>query len=195
MNRVLIICGSAGRGGVTETMCQAAAEVFRANNCDVYVAYPSDMDIHHCTGCDACAEGRCSIDDDMGILYRLFGESDLVVLATPLHFSGPSSLLKTVLDRFQAYWHDKVLPHPLACCAMLCAGSPEPNFAPTVSILKAFSITTKMKWMGHMEFPDTDARGEEGAADAVRGFIEGILASRDSLSAAQLWPPCSQGSE
>ena len=161
MNRVLIICGSAGRGGVTETMCQAAAEVFRAN--------------------------------------RLFGESDLVVLATPLHFSGPSSLLKTVLDRFQAYWHDKVLPHPLACCAMLCAGSPEPNFAPTVSILRAFSITTKMKWMGHwmghMEFPDTDARGDEGAADAVRGFIEGILASRDSLSAAQLWPPCSQGSE
>ena len=193
MNRALIICGSAGRGGVTEAMCQSAARAIRESGCDAYVAFPSDMVIAHCTGCDGCVSGRCTIDDDMQTLYRLFGESDLVIFATPLHFSGPSSLLKTVLDRFQVYWHDRSLPHPLACAAMLCAGSDSPNFSPTVSILRAFAITTNMHWLGHLEFPGTDRRGDDGVDEAVRGFTESIWEARGNLSSAQIWPPCSQG--
>ncbi len=195
MNRALIICGSAGRGGVTEAMCQTAADLLRSEGYDVCLLFPSEMDIRHCTGCDACAKGECVLDDDMNAIYEIFGESDLLILSTPLHFSGPSSLLKTVIDRFQVYWHNTALPHPLACGAMLCAGSPEPNFKPTVSILKAFSITTNMAWAGHLEFPDTDRRGEEGVGEAVSEFIGRILAARGSLSSARTGPPCSQRNE
>ena len=129
MDRTLIICGSAGRGGVTETMCQVAADRLRSRGHDVRLVFPSEMDIGHCTGCDGCTDGGCVIDDDMKVLYRLFSESDLLIMASPLHFNGPSSLAKTVMDRFQPCWHGD-RPHPLAMAVMLCAGSDRPNFAP-----------------------------------------------------------------
>ena len=121
MERTLIICGSAGRGGVTETMCQTAADVIRSRGQDAMVVFPSEMRIEHCRGCDSCSEGPCVIEDDMHRLYRLFAESDFLMLATPLHFSGPSSLTKTVMDRFQTYWHGKDLPHPIAMAGMICS--------------------------------------------------------------------------
>lgn len=195
MNRALIICGSAGRGGVTEAMCQTAAEALRGEGCDAYVLFPTESDIGHCTGCGRCRDGPCVIDDGMTAVYRLFGESDLLILASPLHFSGPSSLIKTIMDRFQPYWYDRSLPHPLACAAMFCAGSERPNFAPSLSIMRAFSITTGMKWLGHLEFPDTDRRGDDGVEEAVAGFVRSISEARGSLSDSQIWPPCSQGSE
>ena len=101
MERTLIICGSAGRGGVTETMCQTAADAIRSRGQDAMIVIPSEMRIEHCRGCDSCSDGPCVIDDDMHRLYRLFAESDFLMLATPLHFSGPSSLTKTVMDRLR----------------------------------------------------------------------------------------------
>lgn len=195
MDKTLIVCGSAGRGGVTEMMCQMAADVIRAKGYDSIVVYPSDMRIEHCRGCDRCSEGRCIIDDDMHKLYRLFADSDFLILATPLHFSGPSSLIKTVMDRFQAYWFGKDLPHPKAAAGMICAGSEKPNFEPTIAIMRAFAITTDMKWLGQLEFAGTDVRGDTGADEEVARFIGDIFALGDSLPRAVRVPPDRYGGE
>ena len=164
MDKTLIVCGSAGRGGVTETMCQMAADVIRAKGYDSIVVYPSDMRIEHCRGCDRC-------------------------------FSGPSSLIKTVMDRFQAYWFGKDLPHPKAAAGMICAGSEKPNFEPTIAIMRAFAITTDMKWLGQLEFAGTDVRGDTGADEEVARFIGDILALGDSLPRAVRVPPDRYGGE
>ena len=195
MERTLIICGSAGRGGVTETMCQTAADSIRSRGQDVMVVFPSEMRIEHCRGCDSCSEGPCVIDDDMHRLYRLFAESDFLMLATPLHFSGPSSLAKTVMDRFQTYWYGKDLPHPIAMAGLMCAGSEHPNFEPTVAIMKAFAITTNMKWMGHLEFPGTDVRGDQGIEEAIDGFVDRLYTIREAIPTSRIWPPNSAGGE
>ena len=195
MDRTLIICGSAGRGGVTETMCQAAAERLRRDGHDAFVAFPSEMRIEHCRGCNSCRDGPCVIDDDMHVLYRLFSESDFLILATPLHFNGPSSLVKTVMDRFQMYWFGRDLPHPLAMSAMVCAGSDRPNFAPVLSIMRAFAATTGMQWHDHLEVPGTDRTGDQGVAEMVDGFISSIEEAEDRISWQRLRPPCSDGRE
>lgn len=194
MDRTLIICGSAGRGGVTEAMCQAAADRFRETNHDVYVVFPSEMEIRHCTGCDGCVGGECVVHDDMQVLYRLFSESDLLIIASPLHFNGPSSLAKTVMDRFQPYWHGE-RPHPMAMAVMLCAGSDHPNFEPTESIMRAFALTTRMEVVGTLKVPGTDAKGDEGVRERVKEFVDGILAQEKEGCNSVYWPPCSGGSE
>ncbi len=192
MDRTLIICGSAGRGGITETMCQSAADYLRQAGSDVIVVFPSEKSISHCTGCGSCRCGSCILDDDMRVLYRLFSESDLLVLASPLHLNGPSSVLKTVMDRFQVFWFNRDLPHPDRVLALLCAGSDRPNFAPTVSIMKAFSATARMMWLGHLEVVGTDRTGGSDADGLVRGFLGSLdrEALSTSLQSGQEQGPC-----
>lgn len=175
MSRVLIVCGSARRGGVTEEMCRSCAGALSAAGHEATVILPSELDIHHCTDCGGCRDGICTIDDGMIGIYEMFGESDILVMASPIHFSGPSSLIKTFMDRFQTFWYHPELPHPSFAAALLCGGSPEPRFEYTVAIMRAFAITTGMRWAGQLCMPDTDRRGAEGVDGAVSSFIEGIL--------------------
>lgn len=176
MDRVLILCGSAGRGGVTESMCLSAAKHLRGKGMHVRVIFPSDMRIGHCTGCDGCKGGECVIRDDMDSLYRHFSESDTVLLASPLHFSGPSSLIKTVMDRFQMFWHNRDLPHPVLMGALLCAGSDDPDFSHALSIMRAFSITIGSRWIGQALVPGTDAHGDESVDAIVTEFLDSVTA-------------------
>ncbi len=192
MDRTLVICGSAGRGGVTDTMCQSAADYLRQAGSDVMVVFLSEKSIGHCTGCGHCKCGFCILDDDMRVLYRLFSESDLLVLTSPLHFSGPSSVLKTVIDRFQVFWFNRDPPHPDHVLALLCAGSDRPNFAPTLSIMKAFAATAGMRWLGHLEVVGTDRTGGSNADGLVKGFLSSL--DREvlftSLQGGQEQGPC-----
>ena len=193
MNRILIICGSAGRGGTTEAMCQSAAAELRRNDQDALVVFPSEMHILHCTGCNRCGDGRCVIDDDMTRLYKLFSESDMVIMATPLHFNGPSSLTKTVMDRFQIYWRGSGLPHPKAMMGFICAGSDEPNFTPTLSIMKAFAITTGMTWVGQVCVSGTDRNGDAGVEEAVTKAVSALIQVGEGISKSLISPQTSCG--
>ena len=175
MPEALILCGSADPEGVTRAMCVSARSHLEAMGYSSELMVLSDLGISHCTDCGGCSSGRCVIDDGMGEVYRRFASADLLVLASPIHFSGPSSIIKTAMDRFQMYWFDRTLAHPSRCVALLCGGSPEPRFSFTVSIFRAFCITTGMVWSGHLEVPDTDSRGGEGVDDAVGAFLADVI--------------------
>ena len=106
----------------------------------------------------------------MADLYDLISRSKLLILASPIHFSGPSSILKTAIDRFQPYWFNKERRTPAFCAALLCGGSPSPNFEISEKIFRAFSVTTGMKYLGALTVPDTD-NGVEGLETIVPAFI------------------------
>lgn len=165
-----IICGSADEGGVTFGMCSHAQTVLESKGYSVAFFRPSEMDIRHCRDCGGCDEGGCVLEDDMQHIYDSFLESDLLVLASPIHFSGPSSILKTVMDRFQPYWGNKGMRHPQYCIALLCGGSKSPNFQITESIIRAFCITTDMEYRGSLQIPDTDS-GVDDVKDRVERFL------------------------
>ena len=105
--KALVISGGSVSGN-TSVQCQSflsslpddwEGEFFRVG----------DLDIAHCEGCDSCAEGRCRCDDDMAKVIASFDSADAVVFATPIRFNGPSSSIKTVIDRFQAVWRSPEL--------------------------------------------------------------------------------------
>ena len=66
------------------------------------------MKILPCLGCGVCErKGYCPQNDDMQAAYPLLRKADLVVLATPIYFYGPTAQMKAFIDRSQALWSRK----------------------------------------------------------------------------------------
>ncbi len=58
-----------------------------------------------CQECGVCEEkGFCPIDDDMQEIYPLLRRADIIVMATPVFFYGPTAQMKAVIDRSQMLW-------------------------------------------------------------------------------------------
>ena len=175
MPKALVLCGSARSGGSTDAMCQGAADALVSAGYDVeMVRVP--VRISHCLDCGLCMDGRCVIEDGMGRIYSAFQDADLLVLATPIHFSGPSSLVKTAIDRYQPWWWEKSSPHPDAVLGLMCGGSDSPEYGPTCKIFKAFAAMLGMRWLGHLEVSGTDRTGAEGVREASCAFVSDLLA-------------------
>jgi len=63
------------------------------------------MNISPCLECGTCDEkGYCPIDDDMQQIYPLLRSADIIVMATPIFFYGPTAQIKACIDRSQALW-------------------------------------------------------------------------------------------
>lgn len=100
---VVILNGSPHSGGNSALLARRLAALLGGTQTtvDLYAA-----DVRPCTGCGACVDsGRCVLEDDAfaGIMRRL-AESRYAVVASPVHFSGPSAPLTAFISRFQLYW-------------------------------------------------------------------------------------------
>jgi len=153
---VLFIIGSARRDGITTKLCDIASSAMKG--ADVSFVYPIDMKIAHCTGCNLCSQsGKCVIDDDMNTIYKKVESSDAVILATPIHFSGPSSIIKQVMDRFQCIWlTDNGKAKNKVAGLIVAGGSRSPIFSNVSSISKAFAATIGAEWVCELRVGDTD---------------------------------------
>ena len=174
MFSALILFCSADRSGVTSSMCHSALRSLEDRGYNVTIRTVSDLRIEHCRDCGGCDHRDCVIRDDMDSIYLDFAKADLVIFATPIHFSGPSSIMKTVMDRFQPYWTDRERAHPRYCALMMCGGSSRPNFDPTETIVRAFSATIGMRYLGSLQITDTD-RGTSDIGEETEGFVKRII--------------------
>jgi multimeric flavodoxin WrbA len=156
MPRATIICGTADTEGMTAAMCDRARIFLLERKFEVSLILPSELEISHCRDCGRCERGGCVIDDDMSAVMDAFGASDVLVLATPIHFSSVSSVLKTVMDRFQPFWYKKGSPRPRFCFSLMCGGSKEPDFATAERTIRAFCIMLGMEYLGSAKVKDTD---------------------------------------
>ena len=176
---VLFIIGSAKKDGITSKLCDIVSSAMKGVN--VSFLYPIDMDIAHCTGCNLCSEsGKCVIDDDMGTIYKTVRDSDAVILATPIHFSGPSSILKQVIDRYQCVWlTDRGKVKDKVAGLIVNGGSQSPIFSNTVSIAKAFAATIGAEWVSELKVGDTDniKDAEKELSAEAQEFGECIIAA------------------
>jgi arsenate reductase len=61
--------------------------------------------ISPCKECGTCdKKGFCPIEDDMQEIYPLLRRADIIVMATPVFFYGPTAQIKALIDRSQALW-------------------------------------------------------------------------------------------
>ena len=156
--KAAVIVGSARKGGNTDVQAQSVAEALAEKGFTADIIRPYDLTIQHCTGCNRCmAEGDCHIRDDMQVIYDAFDGSDLFILATPVYFSGPSSIIKQVIDRFQTRWASVEEPETNKYVALLCnGGSRNPRFENVISVARAFAFGTRSRWAGECIVDSTD---------------------------------------
>lgn len=166
--KALILCGSTRRGGCTEAACEGVSEGLKGSGWDPETVFLSDLDIGH----------YGSTGDDMDIVMKRFREADLVVMATPIYFSGPSSLLKAVVDRMNPYW-EREAPHPDRMVAVLVGGSREPNFGNTLSILRSLCNTVGGTWGGELCLGGSDSDGADRFRSEGIAFGNSIVGETD----------------
>ncbi|MCL2786596.1 MAG: flavodoxin family protein [Methanomassiliicoccaceae archaeon] len=153
--KVLFITGSGRKDSVTTKLCEIAAGGMP--DAEVTLIRPHEMHIEHCNGCGLCSStGKCRIHDDMHKIYDAVESNDVIVLATPVYFSGPSSLMKQTIDRFQCVWV-KGMSKKFRLVALIVAGGQErPIFTHTISVAKAFTVTIGAAWAGELTVSATD---------------------------------------
>lgn len=155
--KAVIIAGSARHGGNTDILCKAAGGALSEQGFSVSFLYPSDMRISHCTNCGGCDDtGVCVIGDDMHRVYDAVSETDIIILGTPVHFSGMSSILKQVVDRFQCLWVKPPENGRKIAGLISDGGSEKPCFRNIISVSKALAVSIGAEWGGEVTIPSTD---------------------------------------
>ncbi|MBW1763223.1 MAG: NAD(P)H-dependent oxidoreductase [Deltaproteobacteria bacterium] len=102
--------GSFRTRGNSNTLMATFLEKAKILGADTHCLDIPNMDISPCRGCGTCErKGFCPIDDDMQKIYPLFRKADIIVVATPVYFYGPSAQIKAVIDRSQALWSRKYI--------------------------------------------------------------------------------------
>jgi multimeric flavodoxin WrbA len=106
--KVLGIAGSPRRGGNTDMLLAEFMKGASDKGAEVKMIVLNNQKITPCQHCDACLEkGVCKIKDDMQAIYDEFEQADIIVLASPIQFTGVTSQMKAMIDRFQSRWARK----------------------------------------------------------------------------------------
>lgn len=172
---VLIILGSPRKKGNSETLATTIAERL-AEKVAATINYlrVSQADLTGCIGCGGCEKtGLCIIEDDMAEIYQQVDAADIIFLASPIYFYGPSAQLKTLIDRFQARWSRKYLlkkrfrraDKRAGYLLLTAATQGKKLFDGSVLITKSFFDAIDVDYAGEYVVRGVDERGELGGSD------------------------------
>ena len=110
--KILILSGSPQKDGNTATLIQWFSEGARLNDAQIEVVLTAFLkyEAYGCTSCRQCQKSQdygCVIKDDASLVLAQMTQADVIVMATPLYFFGPSAQLKIIFDRmFSLYKWD-----------------------------------------------------------------------------------------
>ncbi len=106
--KILGIHGSPRLKGNTRILLDAFLKKAYKMGAKVHKLEVAKLNVKPCVECGSCEiKGYCALDDDMQDIYPLIWDADLIVLATPIFFYGPTAQVKALIDRSQALWARK----------------------------------------------------------------------------------------
>jgi len=191
--KILGIVGSPRRNGNTDLLLAELLKGAVSKGADVQTIYLSKLKITPCEHCDACLkEGKCRIQDDMQMIYDELGKADVIVLASPVQFSGPPAQVKAMIDRCQGLWVRKyVLKIPPLSRERIRKGflisvgarHMKDMFEPTLGIVKTWFHVLEIEYAGELLFSKVDEKGAilrqpdalQKAYEAGQKLAEGII--------------------
>jgi multimeric flavodoxin WrbA len=142
------------------------------------------IDISGCNSCNECqTTGVCTVDDDMAMVYDAIQRADVLVLATPVYFSGMSSQLKAVIDRCQCLWHRARRGEGLRNKRgyLLAAGAmKKANFRNVLSEVRSFCIGVGISYRGEITVPGVES--EDDMRSHVEDLAHAYALGRSSVS-------------
>ena len=167
MVMVVGIAGSPRKGGNSDLLLDSALQGASEGGGDVVKVFLNDLDLRGCQECGGClSTGTCVIKDDMQSLYDLLERLDVLILASPVFFSGISSQAKMLVDRCQCIWARKYrLGRPLGegrrrLGALLSVGGRKrSDFSGLISVVRVFFVNINVEYSGELTYPGVDEKG------------------------------------
>ena len=105
--RTLILNGSPRKNGDTVAILKAFTNHIHGEVITINAYYDN---IAPCNDCRACwKRNGCIIDDKMQEVYKLLGEVDNLIIASPLYFSQLTGKLLSLVSRLQCYYAKRVI--------------------------------------------------------------------------------------
>lgn len=101
---VLVLTGSPRKDGNTAALADAFCQGAEEAGHRVHRVHVGDGSVKPCMACSYCHThgGVCCQKDGMQAIDPLLDAADIIVLATPVYYSGFSAQLKAVIDRLFA---------------------------------------------------------------------------------------------
>lgn len=108
--KIIAFNGSPRKAGNTEILLDEALRPARELGAEITVYELNRLSIRPCQNCGGCDEtGRCVIQDAMQAIHKDIRTADRIILASPIYFFGLSAQAKIMIDRCQAFWHEKYI--------------------------------------------------------------------------------------
>ncbi|MBI9016074.1 MAG: flavodoxin family protein [Phycisphaerae bacterium] len=112
MQKVLALAGSPRKRGNSDLLLDEVLKALTNQDVPTEKIYLCDLNIGGCIHCDYCyVHDKCSINDDMSVLYGKLRETNYLLFASPLFFLSMPSQAKAVIDRCQLFWSMKYIQH------------------------------------------------------------------------------------
>jgi multimeric flavodoxin WrbA len=178
---IVAFLGSPRPHGNTDTLAEAVLEGARSAGCAVQSIALRSLRLHHCTGCGHCGrQGRlCIFRDDGDQLYQAAIDAEVLLFVTPVYWYGPTSILKTFLDRLVVFNTPETRPLVRGKAAGLVAAWEEKGPEAAEPMVKLFELGFR-----YLELRPAGSLLVDGAGpkDAVRS-MPGILDRARSFGA------------
>lgn len=106
MAKVTILIGSPRKNGSTSILAAEARRGLGDQGIQTETLFLNDLKIRGCQACYWCKKNdvaACIVKDDMQKIHPLMRESDGLIVASPIYFSGVTAQTKLWLDRMFPY--------------------------------------------------------------------------------------------
>lgn len=178
MNKILVISGSPKKNGNTAILVDWFAKGAESKGARVEIISAAFLKYKSpgCRSCRLCQKLKkygCIINDDAKLALEKMIHADVIVMATPLYFFGPSAQLKIIFDRmFSLYKWDNdagTMESPLIGKTFVLIGSAFEDVGLDI-FEKPFALTakyTKMKFKSIL-VPDAGVSGDVCKIPGIR---------------------------
>lgn len=107
---ILGISGHPRGIGTALLLLQEALEEARRAGAETLLISVHEYAVTPCEAWEWCSRGEgCAISDEMWKVYPLLACCNALIIATPIYFGGPTSVLKRWIDRCNPFWKDRIL--------------------------------------------------------------------------------------
>lgn len=174
--RMLSINGSPRRLGNTAYLLGALEAPLAGGTGDVERIFVHDAGIGPCDDCRACKSGelRCPKADGMAAVYESLERADLLLLGSPIYWSGLTGPMKNLVDRLRPYYKSQRLSGKrLVVVTVGASAGEESDLVDTM--YRRVSGALGMAFAGHVvregfDLGDVERRGFRLGPEEVEGL-------------------------
>jgi multimeric flavodoxin WrbA len=172
INRILLITSSPRKKSNSTFIAQHIAEGIKGKIEKVNIC---DYKINPCTGCDNCRKNfKCVINDDVKDIIKKVEMANIIIVASPIYFTGVPAQLKAFIDRNQVQWYKnrkKIKKIKKGIIVLTADLKGKKNFIAAESEIRSFFAVNRIKCVKVLKFSGEDIKNFKKRSEKWRLII------------------------